>query len=120
MTTNEHKLAIVNAGGKQHVARVGKKIIVNQVAEKEGDSLNLTDVLTNQPIQLKVVRHFLGDKVNGLKFKNKVRYLKRYGHRQKLSELEVISFNEKPKAEPKKAEAKPKAVKKASKKEKNG
>lgn len=112
MSNPEHKLAVVSAGGKQHVVRAGKKIVVNQVAEKEGTTLSLSDQLSDQQVQLKVLRHFLGEKISGLKFKNKVRYLKRYGHRQKLSELEVVSLGASVKAEPKKTVAKPKTVKK--------
>lgn len=121
--TTETTWAVINAGGKQHVARVGSKIIVNQVKEKEGETIRSVNVLDSSPVSLKVIRHFLGEKVRGLKFKNKVRYLKRYGHRQQLSTLEVISIGEstplKEKAPAKTKAVKPKSVK--SKKEgKNG
>jgi large subunit ribosomal protein L21 len=111
----EHKLAVVTAGGKQHLVYAGKKITVNQVSEKEGATISLKDELSEQPIQLRVLRHFLGEKVRGLKFKNKVRYLKRYGHRQKLSQLEVVSIGPTDKTESKKPAAKTRAktVKKA-------
>ncbi len=112
MSNSEHKLAVVTAGGKQHVVRAGKKITVNQVADKEGATISLKDQLSNQQIQLKVLRHFLGEKVSGLKFKNKVRYLKRYGHRQQLSELEVVAIGAVAKTETKKPVAKAKTTKK--------
>lgn len=121
MTNSEHKWAVVEAGGKQHVARVGKKIVINQIENKEGEVMTFADMLTKQPVQLKVIRHFLGEKVNGLKFKNKVRYLKRYGHRQHLTELEVVSLvaTQQQKPEPKKAAVKPKTTKAPVNKVKN-
>lgn len=115
----QNQVAVISAGGKQHLARIGEKFAVNQVTQAEGLTITATNELTKQPVQLKVVKHFLGEKVNGLKFKNKVRYLKRYGHRQPLTLLELVSFGE-----PKKAEAKAKAttktVKPTPKKVKNG
>lgn len=121
---SEKNWAVIKAGGKQHVAQVGSKIIVNQIKDEEGSTINSVNELSTEQISLKVVRHFLGKKINGLKFKNKVRYLKRYGHRQPLTELEVVSIGSaKPKAEatPKEkptATKKP-AAKKAAKKVKN-
>src|SRR5688572_21153307 len=98
--------AVIKAGGKQHVAHVGTKIVVNRVEQEEGSSIDSVDELTKDAVSLKVVRHFLGKKVNGLKFKNKVRYLKRYGHRQPLSELELVSIGEKKQQAEKKTEKK--------------
>lgn len=122
---SEKNWAVIKAGGKQHVAQVGSKIIINQIKDEEGSTINSNNELSKELVSLKVLRHFLGKKINGLKFKNKVRYLKRYGHRQPLTELEVISIGSaKPKAEAASKEkpttTKKAAAKKAVKKVKNG
>jgi len=121
---SEKNWAVIKAGGKQHVAQVGSKIIVNQIKDEEGSTISSVNELSKEQITLKVIRHFLGKKINGLKFKNKVRYLKRYGHRQPLTELEVVSIGStKPQSETpakeKATTAKKPAAKKAVKKVKN-
>lgn len=115
--------AVINLGGKQHLVSTGVRFQVNQVDQKEGESFEVKDVLNGQPVKLTVVTHLLGKKINGLKFKNKVRYIRHYGHRQQLSSIEVVSVGEKAKAAPavapeaaiKKAPAKKPASKKAVK-----
>lgn len=106
-------VAIIDLGGKQHVVSRGSKIQVNRLETKEGEMITAKDILTGATIQLKVVNHFLGKKINGLKFKNKIRYIRHYGHRQHLTALEVLATDTaKPKAESKAAD-KP-AVKKVA------
>ena len=92
--TSEKNWVVVNAGGKQQLATVGQKFETNRVTHKEGETFKVESVLDKTPVQIKVVKHFLGDKIRGLKFKNKVRYLRHYGHRQQLSLLEVVSVGE--------------------------
>ena len=93
--TNEQtnsEVAIIAVGGKQHLVRVGAKISVNRLEVNEGDTLKETDLLKKLPVTLKVISHELGKKINGLKFHRKVRYTRRYGHRQHLTSLEVTSI----------------------------
>lgn len=113
--------AVVELGGKQHLVVAGSRVIVNAVDVKVGDSLKLESMLDKTPVTLKVTEHRRGEKINGLKFKNKVRYLKRYGHRQQQTVLEVASVGlkaepDKDKA-PKKTTNKKPAVKKSGKKD---
>lgn len=125
--TNQETIAVVSLGGKQYLVSPGAKFTVNRLENQEGESLTTENLLASTKVQLKIVRHLLGDKIHGLKFKNKVRYIRHYGHRQHLTELEVISIGSdkpaakaettpvkepKPKAETiKKTVAKPKAKK---------
>ena len=88
------EVAIIAVGGKQHLVRVGAKISVNRLANNEGDTLKETDLLSKLPVTLKVLSHELGKKINGLKFHRKVRYTRRYGHRQQLTSLEVTAIGE--------------------------
>lgn len=112
----EKTWVVVEAGGKQHLVTAGNHITVNRLSEKEGDVLKVTSMLDNSPVELLVKSHIRGPKINGIKFKNKVRYLKRYGHRQEQTVLEVIdasSNTSKKEAEPQKEPVK-KSVKKVA------
>lgn len=119
MAENETKWAVIELGGKQHLVSSGAKIQVNQVEKAPAETITLSSLLDQTPVTLKVLEHFRGEKIHGLKFKNKVRYLKHYGHRQNLSSLEVVSIG---KSEPKavvkemvvKEKTAPKAVKKVA------
>src|SRR3989344_2605360 len=88
----ESTVAIISLGGKQHLVSQGATVVVNKLDSKEGEVLDLPDMLSNRTVQAKVVSHQLGKKVNGLKFKAKTRYFKRYGHRQSETTVEVVSI----------------------------
>lgn len=107
--TNENKM-IIELGGKQHLAETGDRIVVNQNNSKEGEMVVAKDLLNGNDVNLKVIKNFLGKKINGMKFKSKSRYTRRYGHRQHLMMLEVIG-SKKNVSVPKKATAKPKTKK---------
>lgn len=81
---------VIEIGGKQHVAVVGSKIKTNQTNLKEGEIIDSKDLLTNKTVGLKVISNLLDKKINGLKFRSKSRYTRRYGHRQPVSILEVV------------------------------
>lgn len=107
---------VIQPAGHQFLTKVGHTVVSNSLPDQAGAEVKLTDLLTGQPVMVKVIAHRLGDKVRGLKFKNKVRYLKRYGHRQPQTELEVISIGSSvaaKKAEPTATKPKPKASVKA-------
>lgn len=98
----ESTVAIVSLGGKQHLVSQGAKVVVNKLDSAEGAILKLPDMLSDRTVEAKVVSHQLGKKINGLKFKAKTRYFKRYGHRQNETTIEVVSLDsavQKPKAE---------------------
>lgn len=99
----ESTIAIVTLGGKQHLVSQGATVVVNKLDSAEGTILKLPDMLSDRTVEAKVVSHQLGKKINGLKFKAKTRYFKRYGHRQNETTVEVLSLDsvaQKPKAEP--------------------
>lgn len=113
--TENKKIAVIKLNGSQKLVIEGAKISVNRMPNQEGEIITTEDLLHGEKVQLKVQDHSKGEKISGLKFKNKVRYLKRYGHRQLLTNLEVISIGAKAvkKAEKDEAVAKPVAAKTA-------
>jgi large subunit ribosomal protein L21 len=106
--------AIIKQGNQQFLVRPGSRIVVNRLSAEEGQELKTANLLDQSPVMLRVVKHQRGPKIHGLKFKNKVRYLRRYGHRQEQTVVEVIDLGQLKAAPIKpavaKAVAKPKPV----------
>lgn len=95
MANTNSKFATIALAGKQYLVSVGDKILSNRITAKEGEELQVKDLLSGEIIGIKVLAHKLGKKISGLKFHSKVRYTRRYGHRQTQSQLEVIYFGKK-------------------------
>lgn len=112
---NKSVKMIVEISGKQHVVEAGERIVSVQPDAKEGDTIEVKDLLTGKSVGLKVLKNFLGKKIQGLKFHSKSRYTRRYGHRQPMSLLELTSES-KPKATVKKSTPKEATKKTVAKK----
>ncbi|MEX1052204.1 MAG: bL21 family ribosomal protein [Patescibacteria group bacterium] len=84
-------MMVIEVGGKQHLADHGSKLIISGLTAQEGETIKAKDLLTGHDVSLKVLKNFLGKKVHGLKFKNKIRYTRRYGHRQQMALVEVLT-----------------------------
>ncbi len=121
--------AIVETGGKQYRVEPGKSIVVEKLAGDEGSTIELERVLLVSDDSSTTIGHPLGDgakvlaeveaqakgdKIIVFKYKPKVRYSVKNGHRQQLTKLaikEILTGGEKA-ATPKKAAA-PRRRKKA-------
>ena len=89
----EARVAIIDLGGRQHLVKEGAAFMVNRLTHKIGEKLQAKDLLSGLIVELEVKAALRGPKIDGLKFKNKTRYLRRYGHRQALTKLVVCSIN---------------------------
>ena len=96
--------AIVATGGKQYRVRPGDTIDVERIDQPEGDVIVLNDVLltcvdgkieTGTPhvsgaqVTARVDSHGRGKKKTVFKYKNKIRYRRKLGHRQQYTRLVV-------------------------------
>ncbi len=96
--------AVVETGGKQYKLQVGDVVDVERLPAELGQSVDLDRVLmvaeegavkVGQPVvpgakvRAKVVDHIKGDKVIVFKYKPKVRYRRRLGHRQPYTRLSI-------------------------------
>ena len=98
--------AIVETGGKQYRVKPGDTIAVERLSGEPGEVLDLGRVLlvagnagTNARIgapgvesaivRAEVVEHARGEKIIVFRYKRKVRYRRKTGHRQQLSELRI-------------------------------
>ncbi|MEA4811063.1 MAG: 50S ribosomal protein L21 [Anaerolineaceae bacterium] len=102
------KYAIVEAGGKQYRAEEGKTITVDLLPAKSGEKVTLDKVLLlvdgdsvtvgtptikGASLVTKVVVEMLkGEKIFIFKYKPKINYRRRAGHRQKYTMLMVESI----------------------------
>jgi large subunit ribosomal protein L21 len=98
--------AIVKTGGKQYRVAEGDVIEVEKLDGEPGASLTLPalllvdgDTVTTEAAGLakvtvsgEVVAHTKGPKIRILKYKNKTRYRKRQGHRQKHTQVRVTGI----------------------------
>lgn len=99
--------AIVRAGGRQEKVTVGDILLIDKVAGKAGDSLDLTPLLlvdgstvtsdaaklAKVSVKAQVVGPAKGPKITIMKFKNKTGYRKRQGHRQQLTQVKITAID---------------------------
>ena len=97
--------AIVETGGKQYRVRPGDTIAVERLGGSPGETLDLERVLllggdgaetrVGSPgvagaiVRAEVLDHALGEKIVVFRYKSKVRYRRKTGHRQKLTRLRI-------------------------------
>jgi len=96
--------AIIRSGGKQYRVEENTVIDVDKIPAQPGEAFTTEEVLLvsrdgevtiGRPYVEKarvigtVLEHVKGEKIEGLKFKPKKNYLKRYGHRQMFSRIRI-------------------------------
>ena len=100
--------AVVQTGGKQYRVSEGATLKVEKINAEEGASVELdkvlmvangddvqvgTPYLEGGKVTATVKSHGKGKKVNIIKFRRRKHHLKRQGHRQQYTELEVTGIN---------------------------
>lgn len=101
--------AIFAHSGKQYHAKPGLKFNVEKIADAVGTELKLGQVLMchdgkeikigtphvdNTVVLVRVIEHGLGDKVKIIKLKRRKHHMKRQGHRQAFTRLEVLAIGD--------------------------
>ena len=118
--------AVFSTGGKQYRASTGDIIKVEKLEAEKGSTVELDSVLmigegkdvkvgtpyiSGGKVTAKVIEHGRGEKIKIVKFKRRKQYMKKTGHRQYFTALEIIGIDTsaaKPKAtEAKATQAKP-------------
>src|SRR5438105_13280134 len=100
--------AIVETGGKQYRVKPGDTIAVERVAGEPGEVLDLGRVLLvadngdgtrigapgveGAVVRAEVVEHARGEKIIVFRYKSKVRYRRKTGHRQALTRLRITDI----------------------------
>lgn len=98
--------AIVKTGGKQYKVAEGDQVKVEKIEGEAGTSVSLSpilvvdgasvtsdaDALAKVSVSAEIVEQTKGPKIRIHKFKNKTRYHKRQGHRQKLTVVKITGI----------------------------
>src|SRR5216683_1318815 len=100
--------AIVEMGGKQYRVKPGDTLAVERLAGEPGETLDLGRVLllagngdtarVGSPgvdgavVRAEVVEQFRGEKIIVFRYKSKVRYRRKTGHRQSLTRLRITDI----------------------------
>ncbi len=100
--------AIIKTGGKQYKVSVGDKLDVEKIDLAEGEDAVFDQVLAcgegsdvqvgaptvnGATVVAKVVKQYRGPKVVAFKFRKRKGYHRTVGHRQSLTQVEVVSIN---------------------------
>lgn len=100
--------AIVETGGKQYRVQPGDTIAVERLTGEPGETLDLDRVLLiggdgerarvgapgvdGAVVRAEVVEHARGEKIIVFRYKSKVRYRRKTGHRQALTRLRITDI----------------------------
>ena len=100
--------AVIKTGGKQYRVSEGDKIRVERLQAEAGDAVEFdqvlmlvdgdnskigTPVVEGSKVNAKVVANGRGKKVHILKFRRRKHHMKRQGHRQNYTELEITGIS---------------------------
>jgi len=118
--------AVFATGGKQYRAATGDRLKIEKLDAEKGATVELdqvlmvgegSDVKVGTPyleggkVTATVVEHGRGDKIRIIKFKRRKHHMKKMGHRQDYTQIEITGIAA---AEPKKKVSKAKAEKPAA------
>ena len=100
--------AVIETGGKQYRVAEGDKVRVEKLDAEAGTSIDIAKVLMiadgdqirlGKPfidgtmVTAEVTAHGRNDKVKIIKFRRRKHHMKRQGHRQWFTELEITGIN---------------------------
>ena len=100
--------AVIMTGGKQYRVSQGDKLRVEKLDVAEGESVDLdqvlmvvdgddvkigSPVLDGGKVTAEVKTHGRGDKIDIIKFRRRKHHMKRQGHRQAYTELEITGIS---------------------------
>ncbi|MDI6591906.1 MAG: 50S ribosomal protein L21 [Patescibacteria group bacterium] len=103
-------LAVIRTGGKQYLVTPGQKIKIEKIEKKEGSEIIFPEVLLLEKAKKieigtplikgvkvtgKIIRHGKSKKVIVFKYKSKIRYKVKKGHRQPFTEVEILKIETK-------------------------
>ena len=99
--------AVIQTGGKQFRVSKGTKLRVEKLTTAEGDAIELDKVLmitdgdnvsvgtpyvAGAVVQAKVLSHGRAKKVHIIKFRRRKHHMKRQGHRQHYTEIQITGI----------------------------
>lgn len=103
------KIAVIKTGGKQYKVAEGDKIQVEKIEGKEGKKINFADVLMiaddkgkeveigtpklkGKKVEAEIIKQFRDKKVTVIKYKSKIRYRRKLGHKQHKTSVKITKI----------------------------
>ena len=103
------KIAVIKTGGKQYKVAEGDKIQVEKIEGKEGKKIDFKDVLlvadtkgttikigdpyvSGAKVSGSIEKQYKDKKVTVIKYKSKIRYRRKLGHRQQKTLVKIDKF----------------------------
>ncbi|MBI5022922.1 MAG: 50S ribosomal protein L21 [Candidatus Magasanikbacteria bacterium] len=103
------KFAVIQTGGKQYLVKENQSLKIEKIAGEKGDKIAFDKVLlianddgyetkVGKPyvegakVEAEILEQGRGDKVIIIKYKRKVRYHRRKGHRQDFTKIKIESI----------------------------
>ena len=99
--------AVIKIGGKQYLVQPGDKLEVEKLETEDGKEVIFAEVLLSEKdgklqigtpmvkgavVKAKVLGQTKGEKLIIFKYKPKKRYKRKVGHRQKFTQVEIVSI----------------------------
>ena|SRR3989338_10008987 len=98
--------AVIQTGGKQYKVKEGQTITVEKLSQEKG-KVSFTDVLliggetvsigtpsvAGATVEASILEHGKGKKIDVIKYKAKVRYRRKIGHRQPYTKVKIEKIN---------------------------
>lgn len=99
--------AVITSGGKQSRVTEGERVLVERLGLDAGEEVSFTpllvvdgetvlagrDALTGSSVTARVVGEEKGPKVTGFTYKPKTNNRRRWGHRQRYTEIEITGIS---------------------------
>ncbi|MBU1131807.1 50S ribosomal protein L21 [Patescibacteria group bacterium] len=101
-------IAVIKTGGKQYKVNEGKELKIEKIDGAKGDKVNFetllisdeegndlqlgAPILENKTVEAEVVEQARARKIDVIKFKAKVRYRRKAGHRQEYTKVKITSI----------------------------
>lgn len=100
--------AIIETGGKQYRVMQGSRLQIEKLETEAGDTVTFdkvlfvqegenvnvgTPYLDNARVDAKVIEQTRGKKIRIIKFKRRKHHMRRAGHRQYLTDIEVTAIH---------------------------
>ena len=99
--------AVIKTGGKQYIVEAGQKLRIEKLVQAVGDTISFDDVLlfvddatvkvgtphvAGAKVTAKVLAQDKAKKIRVVKYHEKSRYKKTYGHRQPYTQIEITQI----------------------------
>ncbi len=100
--------AVIATGGKQYLVKEGEELKIEKIEGEKGDAVSFDKVLLiaeedgskvevgtpdlSAKVQAQILEHSRADKISVVKYKAKIRYRKRVGHRQAYTKVKITKI----------------------------